>query len=398
MVTVQQAKKLLANKVISLEPIYLNLEAALGHIIAEDISTPIDLPPFTSSAMDGYAISLSDINRIDSVKLRISGEVKAGNSNTLRVKEGCAIKIYTGAPIPIGADRVVIQENTQQIHNHVIIKVIPKENENIRWQGEEIKKGKKVINKGILINPGTIGFLSVMGISKIKVIRKPRVYLIVTGNELVNPGDILEPGQVYDSNSFAISSALKEMGIDDIKLVRKKDNFKAIERIFKKAVIESDMIIFTGGVSVGKYDYVREFLDNVRYETVFYKVEQKPGKPLYLGKYKKKVIFGLPGNPVSSIVCFYEYVYPALRKMMGHSHIYLEEKSLPLLKTIKNKDDKVNFLSGSVSRGSVMPLQNQKSHMLSSFAKANCLIVVPKYRKILKKGENVKVHILPSII
>ncbi len=188
------------------------------------------------------------------------------------------------------------------------------------------------------------------------------------------------------------------MGIDDIKLVRTKDSFKAIERIFKKAVIESDMIIFTGGVSVGKYDYVRELLDNVRYETVFYKVEQKPGKPLYFGKYKKKALFGLPGNPVSSLVCFYEYVYPALRKMMGHSRIYLEEKSLPLLKTIKSKDDKVNFLSGSVSSGSVMPLQNQKSHMLSSFAMANCLIVVPKYRKILKRGENVKVHILPSKI
>ena len=398
MVTVQQAKRLLANNIISLEPIYLNLEAALGHIIAEDISTPIDLPPFTSSAMDGYAIRISDVNRIDSVKLKISGEVKAGNPNTLAVNEGCAIRIYTGAPIPIGADRVVIQENTQQIRDHVIIKVIPEENENIRWQGEEIKKGKKVINKGILINPGTIGFLSVMGIPKVKVIRKPRVYLIVTGNELVNPGDILEPGQVYDSNSFAISSALKEMGIDDIKLVRKKDNFNAIERVFKKAVIESDMIIFTGGVSVGKYDYVRELVDNVKFETVFYKVEQKPGKPLYFGKYKKKVIFGLPGNPVSSLVCFYEYVYFALRKMMGHSHIYLEEKSLPLLKTIKSKNNKVNFLSGSVSRGSVMLLQNQKSHMMSSFAKANCLIVVPKYRKILKKGENVKVHILPSKI
>lgn len=398
MVTVQQAKKLLANNITSLEPIYLNLEAALSHIIAEDISTPIDLPPFTSSAMDGYAIRISDVNGIGTAKLKISGEVKAGNSKILTVKGGCAIKIYTGAPIPIGADCVVIQENTQQIHDHVIIKVIPKENENIRRQGEEIKKGKKVIKKGTLINPGTIGFLSVMGISKVKVIRKPRVYLIVTGNELVRPGDILEPGQIYDSNSFAISSALKEMGIDDIKLVRKKDNFKAIERIFKKAVIESDMIIFTGGVSVGKYDYVRDLLDNVRYETVFYKVEQKPGKPLYFGKYEKKVIFGLPGNPVSSLVCFYEYVYPALRKMMGHSRIYLEEKSLPLLKTIKCKNDKVNFLSGSVSRGSVMPLQNQQSHMMSSFAKANSLIFVPKYRKILKKGDNVKVHILPSII
>lgn len=175
-----------------------------------------------------------------------------------------------------------------------------------------------------------------------------------------------------------------------------KDNFNALERVFNKAVLDSDMIILTGGISVGKYDYVRELLDNVRYETVFYKVEQKPGKPLYFGKYKKKVIFGLPGNPVSSLVCFYEYVYPALRKMMGHNRIYLEEKSLPLLKTVKNKDGKVNFLRGSVSKGSVMPLQYQKSHMLSSFAKANCLIVVPQYRKILKKGKNVKVHILPS--
>lgn len=396
MITVQQARKLLAKNVSSLETIYLNLESALGHVIAQDISTPIDLPPFTSSAMDGFAIRISDVGRTDPVKLKISGEVKAGDSSIPTVKQGCAVKIYTGAPIPIGADCVVIQENTQEIKGHVIIKVMPKKNENIRWQGEEIEKGEKVIKKGMLTDPGTIGFLSVMGIAKVKVIRKPRVYIIVTGNELVNPGDILEHGQVYDSNSFAISSALKQMGIDDIKLFRSKDDFKKIKRVFSKAAVESDMIIFTGGVSVGKYDYVRELLGNTRYKTVFYRVKQKPGKPLYFGKYKKIAIFGLPGNPVSSLVCFYEYVYPALRRMMGHSSIFLEEKSLPLLKTIKSSNDRVNFLSGIVSDGSVTPLQNQKSHMLSSFAMANCLIVVPKYRKILKKGENVKVHILPG--
>jgi molybdopterin molybdotransferase len=327
--------------------------------------------------------------------LRIKGEIRAGDFKSITVEEGYAVKIFTGAPIPSGTDCVVMQEYTQQEDDFVLIKNNVRKHENIRWKGEEIRKGQKVLSRGTALNPMVIGFLAIMGIDKVKVIRKPTAYLIVTGSELVIPGTPLRRGEVYDSNSFSIYSALKDMGIEKISVVRRGDNFVAIRKAFEKAVARSDVIFFSGGVSVGKYDFVRELFEKVGVETIFYKVEQKPGKPIYFGRYKGKIIFGLPGNPVSSLVCFHEYVYPAIRKMTGLYPIFLEEKTLTLLKEIGNKGGEVNFLRGRFYRNTVMPLKHQSSHMLSSFAKANCLIVVPKNRKLLKKGEKVKVHILP---
>jgi len=395
MVTVKQAKDLLIKNINSLEPISKNLLEAVGYVMEEDIFSPIDLPPFTCSAMDGYAIRSSDVQGKLPIKLKIKGEIKAGDFKNITVGEGYAFKIFTGAPIPFGTDYVVMQEYTQQEDDFVLIKKNFSKYENIRWKGEEIRKGQKVLSRGTVLNPVVIGFLAIMGIDKVKVIRKPNAYLIVTGSELVIPGTPLKLGKVYDSNSFSIYSALKDMGIERISMVRRGDDFRAIHKAFEKAIAGSDVIIFSGGVSVGKYDFVRELFEKVGVETIFYKVEQKPGKPIYFGRYKGKIIFGLPGNPVSSLVCFYGYVYPAIRKMMGLYPIFLEEKTLSLLKEIRNKGGKVNFLRGMFYSNTVMPLKYQSSHMLSSFAKSNCLIVVPRNRKLLKKGEKVKVQILP---
>jgi len=395
MITVKQAKDLLIKNINSLEPISKNLLEAVGYVMEEDIFSPIDLPPFTCSAMDGYAIRSSDVQGKLPIKLKIKGEIKAGDFKNITVGEGYAFKIFTGAPIPFGTDYVVMQEYTQQEDDFVLIKKNFSKYENIRWKGEEIRKGQKVLSRGTVLNPVVIGFLAIMGIDKVKVIRKPNAYLIVTGSELVIPGTPLKLGKVYDSNSFSIYSALKDMGIERISMVRRGDDFRAIHKAFEKAIAGSDVIIFSGGVSVGKYDFVRELFEKVGVETIFYKVEQKPGKPIYFGRYKGKIIFGLPGNPVSSLVCFYGYVYPAIRKMMGLYPIFLEEKTLSLLKEIRNKGGKVNFLRGMFYSNTVMPLKYQSSHMLSSFAKSNCLIVVPRNRKLLKKGEKVKVQILP---
>ena len=395
MITVKQAKDLLIKNINSLEPISKNLLEAVGYVMEEDIFSPIDLPPFTCSAMDGYAIRSSDVRGKLPIKLKIKGEIKAGDFKNITVGEGYAFKIFTGAPIPFGTDYVVMQEYTQQEDDFVLIKKNFSKYENIRWKGEEIRKGQKVLSRGTVLNPVVIGFLAIMGIDKVKVIRKPNAYLIVTGSELVIPGTPLKLGKVYDSNSFSIYSALKDMGIERISMVRRGDDFRAIHKAFEKAIAGSDVIIFSGGVSVGKYDFVRELFEKVGVETIFYKVEQKPGKPIYFGRYKGKIIFGLPGNPVSSLVCFYGYVYPAIRKMMGLYPIFLEEKTLSLLKEIRNKGGKVNFLRGMFYSNTVMPLKYQSSHMLSSFAKANCLIIVPKNSKLIKKGEKIKVHILP---
>jgi molybdopterin molybdotransferase len=396
MVTVNEAKKLLERNTSSLEPIDISLENSRGYVIANDIFAPINLPPLTSSAMDGYAVRFSDIKSNLPVKLRISGEVKAGYSKTQTLGKGCAIRIYTGAPVPSGADCVAIQEDTEEANGHVIIKRRVSKHDNIRREGEEAKKGEAVIKRGTFINPPVVGLLSIMGIPKVIVIRKPRTGLIVTGDEIVSPGNILKPGQVYDSNSFSISSALMETGIDEIVITRQKDSLPVIEKAFDRAFRQSDIVIFTGGISVGKYDYVSELLKQTGVETIFYKVEQKPGKPLYLGKYRGKIVFGLPGNPVSSLVCFYEYVLPAVRKMMGLCSIYLKEETAILAGHISVKPGKVNFLRGKFNKGAVEPLKHQESHMLSSFAESNCLIIVPQHRKVIKNGERVKIHMLPG--
>jgi molybdopterin molybdotransferase len=395
MVTVRQAKSLLVNNVDTLETISKELIEAMGYVMVEDIFSPIDLPPFTSSAMDGYAVHSSDIRNKPPFKLKIKGEMRAGDFKRINAAKGEAVRIFTGAPLPSGSDCVVIQEQTQQNGDFILIEKIVGKHENIRFKGEEIKKSQKVLSKGTVINPAVIGLLSIMGIDEVRVIRAPKVYAIVTGNELVRPGIPLRPGQVYDSNSFSIHSALKKTGVDKIKVLRKGDSLRAIRKAFERGVSESDAIIFSGGISVGKYDSVRELFKKVGVETIFYKVEQKPGKPIYFGSYNRKLIFGLPGNPVSSLVCFYEYVYPALRKMMGHYPIFLQEKNLVLLKEISTKGGKVNFLRGRAYNDKVIPLKFQDSHMLSTFAKANCLIVVPKNKKLLKKGEQVRVQILP---
>ena len=395
MVTVKQAKNLLIKNVNLLESVSKDLLNVVGYVMAEDIFSPIDLPPFTCSAMDGYAIHSSDIRDKLPVKLKIKGEVRAGDFKKINVAKSEAVRIFTGAPIPSGLDCVVMQEHTDQKNSFVLVKKRVRKSENTLCKGEELRKGQKILGRGALLNPWVVGFLAIMGIDKVKVIRKPKVYLIVTGSELVIPGIPLKPGKVYDSNSFSIYSALKNMGIEKISVVRRGDNLATIKKAFEKATTSSDVIIFSGGVSVGKYDFVRELCEKVRVQTIFYKVEQKPGKPLYFGGYKGKIVFGLPGNPVSSLVCFYEYVYAAIRKIMGLYPPFLEEKTLTLLKEIRNKGDKVSFLRGRFYSNTVVPFKYQSSHMLSSFAKANCLIIVPKNSKLIKKGEKIKVHILP---
>jgi len=233
-----------------------------------------------------------------------------------------------------------------------------------------------------------------MGIKEINVIRKPRVYVIITGNELVEPGEKLEEGKIYDANSFSLYSALKSAGVEEIETKRVKDDFVEVKKEFYKALEFADIIIFSGGISVGKYDFVRDLMKKERVETIFYRVRQKPGKPLYFGKLNKKLIFALPGNPAAVLVCFYEYVYPAIRALSGFKNIFLPEKEFVLLKEIRKKTDRLWFLKGKIKGNGVLPLDFQESQMLSSFAIADCLILAPRNRKFIKKAEKIKVHLL----
>lgn len=395
MITVNRAKKLLTENTPRLEGGSLELKHALGFITAQDIYSPIDLPPFENSAMDGYAVRSCDVASTPT-RLKLIGEIQAGDNKDIRLKKGEAVRIFTGAQLPDGADCVVMQEYTRTEDGFVIIEKAGTKNDNIRRKGEETHMGSKVFSMGNILNPPAIALMANIGLSKVDVIKKPIVHLTVTGNEIVAPGTELKPGEVYDSNSFAIRSALESMGITDIGVSKARDSLPAITGSFEKAVSRCDALIFTGGISVGKYDLVGELFEKAKVETVFYKVLQKPGKPLYFGKLGNKLVFGLPGNPVSSLVCFYEYVYPALRMMSGHTSPFMKEKTLALGRDIKDARGKVNFLRGKTSaNGTVRPLKHQHSHMLSSFAEADCLIAVPQNTEFIAKGDKVKVHMLP---
>ncbi len=418
-ITFEKARRLLKENLFTLDSIKISVKDAISYILAEDIHSPIDLPPFTNSAMDGYAVRFGISSLVGEIKTKCRGciyatfhiqkrEIKAGDYKRIELKPGEAVKVFTGSPLPLNTDAVVMKEFTEVRNNVLYVKKRIKKGENIRFKGEEIKKGDKVLKKGTYLNPAGIGFLSTMGIKEVKVIRKPKVYVIITGNELVEPGKKLREGKIYDANSFSLYSALKSAGIKKIKIKRIKDEFEKIKKEFYKALEFADIIIFSGGISVGDYDFVRDLMEKERVKTVFYKVKQKPGKPLYFGIFPlgeggqgdsyKKLIFALPGNPASVLVCFYEYVYPAIRALSGFKDIFLPEREFILLRDIKKKTDRLWFLKGKIKNKGVIPLDFQESHMLSSFAKADCLIVAPRNRKLLKKGEKVKVHILPQSI
>ncbi len=398
LITFEGAKKLLEENLFNLEPVKIPVKSAVSHILGEDIYSPLDLPPFTNSAMDGYAVRFEKSDKEMSFKLR-KGEIKAGDYKKIKLRPGEAVKVFTGSPLPLNADAVVMKEFVEVKNNILYVKQQIKKGENIRFKGEEIKKGEKVLKKGTYLNPAGIGFLSTMGIREVKVIRKPRVYIIITGNELTEPGKKLKEGKIYDANSFSLYSVLKLIGIKEIKIKIIKDDFEKIKRGFYKALEFADIILFSGGISVGEYDFVRDLMKRERVKTIFYKVKQKPGKPLYFGIFDegniKKLIFALPGNPASVLVCFYEYVYPAIKALSGFKDIFLPERKFILLKDIKKKTDRLWFLKGKLKNDFVLPLDFQESHMLSSFTKADSLIVAPRNKKLLKKGEKVKVHLLP---
>ncbi|MEO0253942.1 MAG: gephyrin-like molybdotransferase Glp [candidate division WOR-3 bacterium] len=389
-----KARKLLLNSLYTLEEIEVPLKESIFYVLSRDIYSPIDLPVFTNSAMDGYALCFEKFKKGD--KFKVIGEIKAGDYKVIKLKEGEAFRVFTGSPLPENTTSVVMQEFVEKEGDYIIVKKDLKKGENIRYKGEEIKKGKLVLKKGEVLNPNSIGLLSMLGIEKVRVIRRPKVFIVVTGNEVIKPGEKLVPGKIYDANSFSLYSSLRSLNISDIEIRYVGDDFEEIRNNFYEGLLSYDLIIFSGGISVGDYDIVRELFIREGVEKVFYKVAQKPGKPLFFGKKGKSLIFGLPGNPFAVLFCFYEYIYPAVRKMSGFKDIFLPEKRLILLKDIKKKNDRAYFLKGKIYKDGVLPLKYQESHMLSSLVRGDCLIFAPKSKTLIKKGEKIKVHLLPN--
>ncbi|MEP7146697.1 MAG: molybdopterin molybdotransferase MoeA, partial [bacterium] len=331
MITVEEAKSILIENTFRLtKTSNRKLRNSSGYFLAEDIFSKLDLPPFNQSNVDGYALKFSDANQWTVIE-----EIKAGDSPNIKLKNNEAVRIFTGAVVPEGADCVVMQEEVNVSKDKISLgEKIPAKGDFIRSKGAQIRRGELAITQHSMITPAVSGFLSALGIDRIKVYRKPVVYLIITGNELQSAGTKLSPGKVYDSNSYILESALEQMNIKTKKIIFVKDKKKKLLKIISQCLLKADLILISGGVSVGKYDFVNEVLEKLGTKKLFYKISQRPGKPLYFGKNGAAYIFGLPGNPASVITCFYEFVYPLLRKLQGFDKYFLEEKKLTVLREL----------------------------------------------------------------
>jgi molybdopterin molybdotransferase len=267
---------------------------------------------------------------------------------------------------------------------------------NIRAKGSQIRKGDVVLRKGQVINPAAIGLLASLGIVKVKVFSGPRVTLIVTGNELCEPGTLLKDGQVYESNSYCLRAALESMNCVQMEIVFVGDDEKQTVEKLKSAIEKSDMVLVTGGISVGKYDFVGKALQQLGVQIIFYKIAQKPGKPLFFGKLNKSLIFGLPGNPAAALSCFYEYVLTAIKIMQGRSDIFLSKQMMPIAGNTSKKEGLALFLKGKVCNGKVEVLDGQESSNINSFSTADCLIYLPALNEGVSVEEPVEIHLLPD--
>ncbi|MDP2644027.1 MAG: molybdopterin molybdotransferase MoeA [Desulfobacterales bacterium] len=403
MISFEQARHLIERNIPRLRKKTVKIQHALGFVLAENVRAPIDLPVADNSAMDGFVLRSAETRHARSgkpVSFRIRGDIKAGDKQNRRVKKHEACRIMTGAFIPKGADTVIPKEEAIVKGDSLVIDQCIPAGRHIRYQGEEIARGRKVLDKGSLIHPATVGVLAMLGKDQVTVFDRPKVSLITTGNELVKPGSSLRPGQIYDSNSWMIQSALENMGIPPLRVSRVKDSRGKLGSAADTALKQSDILILMGGVSVGKYDYVKDILKEAGVRKVFWKVSQKPGKPLYFGRKGQTIVFGLPGNPASVFTCFYEYVFPALRRMSGFRGSYPHRELARIRTAVKPDQKKTLFLKAKITingKGkTVIPLGRQSSHMISSLQDANCFIAIPPSRRTVRKGQRVRVDLLPA--
>ena len=391
MISVNEAKKIIQQIVQSLNPERLPLEDAAGLVLAEDIYAPVDIPAFEQSSMDGYAIRFADKDN----PLSISGEMAAGTANRAELQPGQAFRIFTGAPLPLGADTVVMQEKVRIENGKLIITDLQlQQGSHVRHKGAEVRQGTIAMPENTYLSAAAIGFLAGIGLTHVPVFPQPSVSIILTGNELQQPGLPLEFGQVYEANSVMLRVALQKAGIQRIQVFRAADELQVLEDVLNQALETSDLVLLTGGVSVGDYDFVVQATENCGVVRHFHKIKQKPGKPLFFGSKADKIIFGLPGNPSSVLTCFYEYVLPAIEAMLIKPEC-IEEVGATLTHDYPKAPGLTHFLKGRYENGKVTPLHAQESFRLHSFAQADCFIVLEEAHGDYKAGDPVKVHLLP---
>lgn len=377
----------------------VTIEQATGRTLAGDIHSPIPHPSFDQTAVDGYAFRYDDYIKAikDNNPLHVVGEIQAGGSHEVRLKEKEAVRIFTGAPMPPVADTVVMQEYVRQEDARIYIDDTKlKKGANIRLKGEQLNAGDLALRKGTTLTAAGIGFLSSLGIKTVEAVKLPKIGVVITGNEFVDAPEKLKPGKIFESNGRMLQAVMKAYKID-VHYLQAKDEPETLKIILQTEAEKNDITIVTGGVSVGKYDFTESALQKTGFNTIFHKVSQKPGKPVLFAVKENKAAFGLPGNPRAVLVCFYEYVLPYIKAIMGVEEPFLPVIKLPLSHDYEKKGERVFFLAGKFTESGVMIFEKQESHMLQTFSTADCLIALPGGNHSFRKGATVEVHLLPKI-
>jgi molybdopterin molybdotransferase len=401
MVTVEEAIERILGSIEPLQAETVSILDATGRVLYEDVVSHFNVPPLDNSAMDGYAIiaeNTAHASKEDPVAMTVVDEIKAGGDfKAASVKANTAIRIMTGAPIPDGADSVIEIENTREDGDKVLIFNRVKKGDNIRYAGEDIKKGSIVLNRGDRLKSSDIGLLASLNIDAIQVYSRPRVAIVSTGDEIVGVGEEIKAGQIRNSSYYTLYSEIKKYNSIPEYLGIARDTKDDVRDKLLKA-LEYDAVITTGGVSMGKYDFIKDAITDLGMEILIEKIKMKPGKPCIFGKKGNKLFFGLPGNPVSTLVSFIQFVRPALLRLMGSKKIDKPLINAVLEGEIRKKPERKHFVRGyfTIRDGNfyVNTTGPQGSGILRSMSIANCLIIIPIGVERVKDGDVVTIQLI----
>lgn len=381
----------------------VGLKEALGRVLAQAVLSPAQVPNYDNSAMDGYAFNSLDLAATGRTQLTLIGTALAGKAFEQTVQKGQCVRIMTGAMLPSGTDSVMVQEKVSLEGNSVSFPNPPTNKMNVRYAGEDLQLGQIVLPAGHLIQAADLGLLASLGIAEIRVYRKLKVAFFSTGDELAGLGQSLKIGQVYDSNRYTLYGMLSRLGVDIVDLGAIADDPMLLEKTLLAAAEQADVVITSGGVSVGEADHMKPLLSK-HGQVVFWKIAMKPGRPLAYGKIGHAHYFGLPGNPVAVMVTFYQFVREALLMLMGQAHVpALPTFNVVCTAAIKKQTGRTEFQRGILytdAHGTwqVKPTGQQGSAILSSMSKANCFIVLDEQIGNLDAGATVTVQVLHGLV
>lgn len=393
---VDEAREIVLNKVKELDSEKAKIEEAVGRVLYRDIVATRDMPPFDRAAMDGYAVRAEDTfgaSQTNPIYLRVIGEASIGNVSEISVGEKEAVKIMTGTPMPRGANAVVMFEHVNELGDEIEVLKPVTPGKNVSLRGEDFKKGDTILKKGRVLKPQDIAVLASLGYREVEVYRRPKVGVISTGDELINPGESLKEGKIYDVNGYSLVVLSKMNGALAERIGIVRDNYDDIKNTIKNAVKRYDVVIVSGATSVGKRDYIPLIAKELG-EILFHGVAMRPGEPTGCAVIDGKILFMLPGYPVASIVAFENFVKPTIQKMQGYICDDYPRVKLKLKRKIAGSLGRRDFVRVRITKdGMVEPIRVSGSGIITSLVKADGIVIVPENREGFEEGDEVEVRL-----